>query len=1014
MRNRNRTLAAAALAPFLALLLPTSVWSGANETPGRDYRPHTFSSYSTNTWEFGLTDVGIFQGIVVASQHYTQGASYQDNANDLNSGGAGIWNFFTFCTNRAADVMLVTSHGWNNPTTTVEMYPWTAAGLAARDSVFNYYTAIFAAGSIIKREWAGKTHAIDVTQTFYTTYFQTPQAFCWWATCWSSGLNMTGAAEARCYLGYDNVVASTKCYCDERRILRRMDGQEGQGMRPLAAALAGINGLCPPGGANLQSQGRLNTVLSPSVFAVAPTGIVCVPTPGFVHFDCTMDRTVPPASVVVAYGDGYLTNHAWAGDDRVTFDVIPITPCPTILYDVKEAAARSFADRARLDGNTNPAVNALGPNQDDFIWATFCPYCFIPVTTPDATNVPDDAGPGVKTQSVIAVSNSTDNPVTVVVSLADNLGWGTPPPQTLTLAPRDGGLALFDIQIPLVALPGTVDPYTVTITSDGPPVTSFGQVVVGGRLAAQLSSSPIVRAGLASRLEVLVENRQGGPAHVINILMADSLGWPITPETPTLDLPAGGSGLARFIIQPPPSAPPGTINRLTFIGTIDTEIIPLSLTSVSVGMPLDLFSITPVDLVPGNSDAQVQFQLRNPAPIPLNGLNWNVADEDGHFSSLMVLGPVSIPPSGTAPGRVIGSLSANPALIGAGGSLHLVGIEPGGAMFEADVAYVIEPAVEIVAYPPNPCTGFTLPHDFAWNVMLRNRSDVPLNGMAMLNATGVGVSPGTTPFTLPPSGAMTIPAVITVPPELAPGAQTAMVMVQEFQGIGTTTGTYDLPVTNPVLVHTIARAMSGTEGTDLLIEGTVKNVRPDASMAGIVQWSDLRGWLLPPTTGAYDLSPGEESAISATVHLPFGTLLKDAAADTDQVTVTITMTYDNGNEVQEQAEITVKVLPLGPADVPPTEGGVRADGIERITPNPFLPSAWVDFGLALPGMARLTVHDAAGRRIATLVDGLLPAGPQSVVWSGKTQAGVAAPAGVYFIRLTTSRGEWTKKVIRLR
>jgi hypothetical protein len=335
-------------------------------------------------------------------------------------------------------------------------------------------------------------------------------------------------------------------------------------------------------------------------------------------------------------------------------------------------------------------------------------------------------------------------------------------------------------------------------------------------------------------------------------------------------------------------------------------------------------------------------------------------------------------------------------------------------MFEADVAYVIEPAVEIVAYPPNPCTGFTIPHDFAWNVMLRNRSDVPLNGMVMLNATGVGVSPGTSPFTLTPSSSMTIPGVLTVPAGLPPGPQTAMVMVQEFQGIGTTTGTYDLPVTNPVLVHTIARAMSGTAGTNLLVEGTVKNVRPDAAMAGTVQWSDSRGWLLPPTAGAYNLAPGEESAISTTVHLPFGTLLKDAAVDTDQVTVTITMTYDNGNEVQEQAEITVKVLPLGPADVPPTEGGVRADGIERITPNPFLPSARVDFGLALPGTTRLTVHDAAGRRIATLVDGLLPAGPQSVVWSGKTQAGVAAPAGVYFIRLTTSRGEWTKKVIRLR
>jgi hypothetical protein len=1014
MKTTNRTRAAAALASFLILLLPASAWSGANETPGQNYRPHTFSSYSTNTWEFGLTDVGIFQGIVVGSQHYTQGASYQDNANDLSSGGAGIWNFFTFCTNRAADVMLVTSHGWNNPTTTVEMYPWTAAGLAARDSVFNYYNTIFAAGSIIKREWAGKTHAIDVTQTFYTTYFQTPQAFCWWATCWSSGLSMTGAAEARCYLGYDQVVASTKCYCDERRILQRMDGQEGQGLRPLGAALANINGLCPPGGARLQSQGKLNTVLSPSVLAMAPLGIVCGPTGGFVHFDCTMDRTVAPASVVIAYGDGYLTNHQWAGDDRVTFDVIPITPCPTILYDVKEAAARSFADRARLDGNTNPAVNALGPNQDDFIWLTFCPYCFIPVTTPDPTTVPDDAGPGVKTQAVIAVSNSTDNPVTVVVEVADNLGWGVTPPQAMTLPPRDGGWVVFDINVPLTALPGTIDPFTVTITGDGPPVYSYGQVVVGGRLAAHLESSSIVKAGQSNRLDVMVENRTGGPVHVADITMADSLSWTITPQTSTLDLSAGQSSLASFIVQVPPGTPAGTINPLTFIGTIDTEIIPLTLTSASVGMPLDVLSLDRVDIVPGNSDAQVQFVLRNPSPVPLNGLNWSVADEDGLFSTLAILGPSSIPPSGTASGRVIGSLAVNPALIGKSGSLHVVGQDPSGAIFETLMSYLIEPAVEIVTYPPNPCTGFTIPHDFPWMVTVRNRSDVPLNGMVLLNTTGLGVIPGTTPFTLPPAGSMSIPATLTAPPGLPPGDQTAVVMVQEFQGIGTTHETYDLPVTNPVLVHAIARAMSGTEGTDLLVEGTVKNVRPDASMAGTVQWSDSRGWLLPPTAGSYSLAAGEESAISATVHLPFGSLLKRAAADTDQVTVTITMTYDGGDEVEEQAEITIVVLPLDPSDVPPEGAGIVADGIERITPNPFLPATRVDFRLAQPGSARVAVHDATGRRIVTLADGELPAGSHAAAWDGKTQTGAIAPAGVYFIRLTTARGEWTRKVIRLR
>jgi hypothetical protein len=154
MNSINRIRPAAALSLLLVALLSTTAWPGINETPGQNYRPHRFGYFSPNLWEFGGVDIGIFQHIVVGSQHYTQGAGYEDDTHDLSPGGAGVWNFFTFCTNRAHDVMLVTSHGWNDPTTSIEMYPWTARGRAVRDSTLAYWNGIFVAGSFI-RNWAG-------------------------------------------------------------------------------------------------------------------------------------------------------------------------------------------------------------------------------------------------------------------------------------------------------------------------------------------------------------------------------------------------------------------------------------------------------------------------------------------------------------------------------------------------------------------------------------------------------------------------------------------------------------------------------------------------------------------------------------------------------------------------------------------------------------------------------------------------------------------------------------------
>ncbi len=70
-------------------------------------------------------------------------------------------------------------------------------------------------------------------------------------------------------------------------------------------------------------------------------------------------------------------------------------------------------------------------------------------------------------------------------------------------------------------------------------------------------------------------------------------------------------------------------------------------------------------------------------------------------------------------------------------------------------------------------------------------------------------------------------------------------------------------------------------------------------------------------------------------------------------------------------------------------------------PNPFNPRTTVVFTLARAGAARVTVHDAAGRRVATLVDGACAAGRTELVWNGRDVRGQQVASGTYFVRLET-------------
>jgi hypothetical protein len=84
-------------------------------------------------------------------------------------------------------------------------------------------------------------------------------------------------------------------------------------------------------------------------------------------------------------------------------------------------------------------------------------------------------------------------------------------------------------------------------------------------------------------------------------------------------------------------------------------------------------------------------------------------------------------------------------------------------------------------------------------------------------------------------------------------------------------------------------------------------------------------------------------------------------------------------------------------------------------PNPFPVSTTVRFDLYQGADARLAVYDIGGRRVRSLFDRAgATAGPYTVTWDGRDDAGRTVPGGVYFYRLETGRDAQTMRVVRLR
>ncbi len=111
---------------------------------------------------------------------------------------------------------------------------------------------------------------------------------------------------------------------------------------------------------------------------------------------------------------------------------------------------------------------------------------------------------------------------------------------------------------------------------------------------------------------------------------------------------------------------------------------------------------------------------------------------------------------------------------------------------------------------------------------------------------------------------------------------------------------------------------------------------------------------------------------------------------------------------EDAVETNVKAGTLAGAPI------VRAVALAQNKPNPFNPATVIAFAIPTPGRVELSVYDAAGRRVRTLVGSSLPAGEHQAQWDGRDDSGHQVAAGVYLSFLDAAGTQMTRKMILLK
>ncbi len=95
----------------------------------------------------------------------------------------------------------------------------------------------------------------------------------------------------------------------------------------------------------------------------------------------------------------------------------------------------------------------------------------------------------------------------------------------------------------------------------------------------------------------------------------------------------------------------------------------------------------------------------------------------------------------------------------------------------------------------------------------------------------------------------------------------------------------------------------------------------------------------------------------------------------------------------------------GSAELPPITG------LKQNRPNPFNPQTEIGFSIEAGGNVKLSIYNARGQLVRSLVNRFLEMGEHKVIWQGRDDSGRLLSSGVYYYRLETTAGKEVKKMV---
>jgi hypothetical protein len=96
------------------------------------------------------------------------------------------------------------------------------------------------------------------------------------------------------------------------------------------------------------------------------------------------------------------------------------------------------------------------------------------------------------------------------------------------------------------------------------------------------------------------------------------------------------------------------------------------------------------------------------------------------------------------------------------------------------------------------------------------------------------------------------------------------------------------------------------------------------------------------------------------------------------------------------------------------DGLPAATGLLGVYPNPFNPRTSISFAVRRPQRVEVSLYDMTGRWVATLADRTYRAGTHFLEWDGKDASGRGVSSGAYVLRLVSTEGVCTRKIMLLR